>query len=427
MPAGVERVRVVGQLDPVVEQHGARPGGRRRSERTVPARAEPIRATAADARRAARVVCGPTPSSRAASRSAAVSTSRRTDGDVVPGQVDEPARAGVARTPSPGPNSGGTSAGRRGPAAASSRCPPRRGRTPHRAPAAPAQRHRELGRPQRRQVGRERARPTCPGARRAATSAPWTSAGLRPAVRLVGDRPGTGRGQRSARLRVVGDDQHGARRRRRRARPSSCPARRPGRGHAGASSYGVAEPGLGHGQPLDGHHEAPAPASVVRHAPILPVALDTGSSGRDDWTADRSTKGLAVTDGRVAVRRRRRGKLGFWYRLAAIILRRPLMVLTRRDWRGAEHIPDGGAVVVVNHVSHFDPLSFAHFLYDNGRLPRFLAKDGAVPGLLRRVGAARGQADPGLPRVRPTRPRRSRRPSRRYVAASASPSTRRRR
>jgi len=29
---------------------------------------------------------------------------------------------------------------------------------------------------------------------------------------------------------------------------------------------------------------------------------------------------------------------------------------------------------VTNHVSHFDPLVFAHFLYDNGRLPRFLGK-----------------------------------------------------
>jgi 1-acyl-sn-glycerol-3-phosphate acyltransferase len=36
----------------------------------------------------------------------------------------------------------------------------------------------------------------------------------------------------------------------------------------------------------------------------------------------------------------------------------------------------GGIVVVTNHVSHFDPLVFAHFLYDNGRLPRFLAKAG---------------------------------------------------
>jgi 1-acyl-sn-glycerol-3-phosphate acyltransferase len=53
-----------------------------------------------------------------------------------------------------------------------------------------------------------------------------------------------------------------------------------------------------------------------------------------------------------------------------------MLVLTRRDWSGAEHLGGGGIVVVVNHVSHFDPLVFAHFLYDNGRLPRFLAKAG---------------------------------------------------
>jgi 1-acyl-sn-glycerol-3-phosphate acyltransferase len=52
------------------------------------------------------------------------------------------------------------------------------------------------------------------------------------------------------------------------------------------------------------------------------------------------------------------------------------MVLTKRDWHGAEHLDGGGIVVCPNHVSHFDPLVFAHFLYDNGRLPRFLAKSG---------------------------------------------------
>ena len=71
-----------------------------------------------------------------------------------------------------------------------------------------------------------------------------------------------------------------------------------------------------------------------------------------------------------------RRRIGFWYRLAAVLLRRPLMVLTRRDWSGAEHLGLGGIVVCTNHVSHFDPLVFAHFLYDNGRLPRFLAKEG---------------------------------------------------
>lgn len=78
---------------------------------------------------------------------------------------------------------------------------------------------------------------------------------------------------------------------------------------------------------------------------------------------------------RRAQLRRRRGPLGFWYRFAVCVLRPVFMLITKRDWRGADHLPDGGAVVVVNHVSHVDPLVFAHFLYDNGRLPRFLAKD----------------------------------------------------
>ncbi len=79
---------------------------------------------------------------------------------------------------------------------------------------------------------------------------------------------------------------------------------------------------------------------------------------------------------RTRVRRPRGRRIGFWYRLAVVLLRPPLMVLTRRDWQGVEHLPaTGGVVVVTNHVSHADPLTFAHFLYDNGRLPRFLGKE----------------------------------------------------
>lgn len=78
---------------------------------------------------------------------------------------------------------------------------------------------------------------------------------------------------------------------------------------------------------------------------------------------------------RVRRARAASGPPGFWYRLAVVILRPLLMVLTKREWRGWEHIPEtGGAVVVTNHVSHLDPLTFAHFLYDSGRLPRFLGK-----------------------------------------------------
>jgi 1-acyl-sn-glycerol-3-phosphate acyltransferase len=64
-----------------------------------------------------------------------------------------------------------------------------------------------------------------------------------------------------------------------------------------------------------------------------------------------------------------------WYAFAAAVLRPVLMAATKRDWRGQENLPaDGGVVVVPNHISHVDPLVIAHFLFDNGRLPRFLAK-----------------------------------------------------
>ncbi|MGI8700773.1 MAG: lysophospholipid acyltransferase family protein [Nocardioidaceae bacterium] len=60
---------------------------------------------------------------------------------------------------------------------------------------------------------------------------------------------------------------------------------------------------------------------------------------------------------------------------AVNVLRPPLMLLTRREWCGAGHIPaTGGCVVVCNHVSDFDPLTAAHFVFDSGRLPRFLGK-----------------------------------------------------
>lgn len=87
-------------------------------------------------------------------------------------------------------------------------------------------------------------------------------------------------------------------------------------------------------------------------------------------------------------------RLGFWYRLVAAIVRPVLMATTRREWRGAEYLPDVGTGVVVspNHISYVDPLTFAHFLWDNGRAPRYLAKEALfrIP-LLGRIIAACGQ------------------------------------
>jgi 1-acyl-sn-glycerol-3-phosphate acyltransferase len=71
----------------------------------------------------------------------------------------------------------------------------------------------------------------------------------------------------------------------------------------------------------------------------------------------------------------RRGKMGFWYRLAILVIQPLLYLFSKRDWRGREHIPpEGGLIIAVNHISHLDPFTLAHYLYRSRRLPRFLAK-----------------------------------------------------
>jgi 1-acyl-sn-glycerol-3-phosphate acyltransferase len=70
-----------------------------------------------------------------------------------------------------------------------------------------------------------------------------------------------------------------------------------------------------------------------------------------------------------------RRRLGFWRRLAVILVLPVMQVWTRRTWTGQENVPrTGGAILVSNHLSHFDPLVLAHYVYASGRWPRFLAK-----------------------------------------------------
>lgn len=76
------------------------------------------------------------------------------------------------------------------------------------------------------------------------------------------------------------------------------------------------------------------------------------------------------------MRSRPRRRLNAAYRTAVVIIKPLLMTLTKRDWRGAEHLPaSGGCVVTTNHLSYADPFVFAHFIYDNGREPYFLGKE----------------------------------------------------
>jgi 1-acyl-sn-glycerol-3-phosphate acyltransferase len=88
---------------------------------------------------------------------------------------------------------------------------------------------------------------------------------------------------------------------------------------------------------------------------------------------------------------RGRRQLPFAYRFAVGVLRPVFMAVTRRDWKGAEHLPvTGGFVVTPNHLSHVDPVVCAHYLYDNGREPYFLGKEGVfrvpvVGAILRRA------------------------------------------
>lgn len=68
---------------------------------------------------------------------------------------------------------------------------------------------------------------------------------------------------------------------------------------------------------------------------------------------------------------------GWAMSVAVAILKPTLLAATSRTWIDGEKIPaTGGCVVALNHVSHVDPLFAAHFLYDHGRLPRYLAKAG---------------------------------------------------
>ena len=63
-------------------------------------------------------------------------------------------------------------------------------------------------------------------------------------------------------------------------------------------------------------------------------------------------------------------------RVIVWIIRPLLILLTKRDWQGAEKLPrDTGYVLAPNHNSHLDPFLISHFMVDHGVTPRFLAKD----------------------------------------------------
>lgn len=94
--------------------------------------------------------------------------------------------------------------------------------------------------------------------------------------------------------------------------------------------------------------------------------------------------------------------LGAVWAVVVAVLYTPVSLLVRSRYRNIEKMPQrGGAIVVLNHVSHVDPLLAAKMIIDAGRRPRFLAKDSifqvpVVGAMMRRMGhipVKRGSAD----------------------------------
>jgi 1-acyl-sn-glycerol-3-phosphate acyltransferase len=81
-------------------------------------------------------------------------------------------------------------------------------------------------------------------------------------------------------------------------------------------------------------------------------------------------------------------------RFAVIVVYPLISLLFRRRWVGLDRIPaTGPAIVAVNHISYADPLVFARFVWDAGRVPRYLAKASlfTLPFPLGRIVTGAGQ------------------------------------
>jgi 1-acyl-sn-glycerol-3-phosphate acyltransferase len=79
----------------------------------------------------------------------------------------------------------------------------------------------------------------------------------------------------------------------------------------------------------------------------------------------------------VKVRHLREGPRGWAWGIAVPLVKPILLATTKRRWIDGEKLPaEGGFILVINHVSEVDPLIVAHIVWDHGRIPRYLAKDG---------------------------------------------------
>jgi 1-acyl-sn-glycerol-3-phosphate acyltransferase len=88
---------------------------------------------------------------------------------------------------------------------------------------------------------------------------------------------------------------------------------------------------------------------------------------------------------------RTRGRISYGMFAASVLIYPVASLLFELRYRHEERLPATGPVLLVaNHVSIMDPLACARLVFDNGRLPHFLAKESVFKGfagtLLRSAG-----------------------------------------
>jgi len=65
------------------------------------------------------------------------------------------------------------------------------------------------------------------------------------------------------------------------------------------------------------------------------------------------------------------------FKIGTTVLIPVLNLVGKKVWRGGENLPKSGRVIVAsNHLSYLDVLFLTHFLFRNGRAPRYIGKEG---------------------------------------------------
>ena len=73
--------------------------------------------------------------------------------------------------------------------------------------------------------------------------------------------------------------------------------------------------------------------------------------------------------------RAHRPKAGFWIRLCVVLIYPIAGLFFKIRWHRLDRIPaTGGVLITVNHISQADTLTMARFVWQSGRIPRFLIK-----------------------------------------------------